>query len=476
MAKKPGGSTKVTALRRQAEEALRATRRDVATMPGKDVQQLVHELQVHQVELEMQNDELRRVQVELEAARDRYVDLYDGAPTGYLTLDSKGVILEANLPACTLLGINRKDLLGKPVIRFVAAKDQATCRRHIREMLNTGVRQACEVDLAPQNNTSIAVRFESLVVPDETGQHPRVRTVVLDITEHKRAEALALESQEGLLRQLILEERLRIGHDLHDGILQSLYAIGLGIEAGKLYCMEAPDKAEALLTRGIDELNSVMQEVRSFIGWLETEGLSEPALPTRDLDLSGLLHTMADTLARFHGRQVRVSVDATVATGLSHAQSLEILKLAKEALSNSLRHAQATLVQVSFLQRKGCVCLAVRDNGVGFDRNAVSGEEESGLANMAARAVSLGATLSVFSKPQQGTCLVLNLSKKNSKKDGTGQGGCPLRTHEKRACGSRRNAAANVQTEFPLDSLCACPFQGSHSTCALGEEAAGSEG
>ena len=77
MAKKPDEPTKVTALRQQAEELLRATKRDVAAMPVKDVQQLVHELPVHQIELEMQNDKLRRAQIELEAARDRYVDLYD---------------------------------------------------------------------------------------------------------------------------------------------------------------------------------------------------------------------------------------------------------------------------------------------------------------------------------------------------------------------------------------------------------------
>ena len=77
-------------------------------MPVKDVQQLVHELQVHQIELEMQNDELRRTQLELEAARDRYVDLYDFSPAGHLTLDTHGTIVEANLRAGTLLGINRK--------------------------------------------------------------------------------------------------------------------------------------------------------------------------------------------------------------------------------------------------------------------------------------------------------------------------------------------------------------------------------
>ena len=96
--------------------------------------------------------ELRRVQMELEEARDRYVDLYDGAPTGYLTLNPKGMILEANLPACTLLGINRKDLLGKPVVGFVAAKDQVTFHCHIREIFKAGARQACEVDLAQQDD------------------------------------------------------------------------------------------------------------------------------------------------------------------------------------------------------------------------------------------------------------------------------------------------------------------------------------
>ncbi len=123
MAKKPGGSTKPTGLRRQAEELLRTTKRDVAAMPVKDVQQLVHELQVHQIELEMQNDELRRTQLELETARDRYVNLYDFSPAGHLTLDMHGTIVEANLRAGTLLGVNRNKLIGQPLARFVAAED-----------------------------------------------------------------------------------------------------------------------------------------------------------------------------------------------------------------------------------------------------------------------------------------------------------------------------------------------------------------
>jgi len=116
--------------------------------------------------------ELRRVQMELEEARDRYVDLYDGAPTGYLTLNPKGMILEANLPACTLLGINRKDLLGKPVVGFVAAKDQVTFHCHIREIFKAGARQACEVDLAQQDDAPVSVQFESVAVRMRQGSIP----------------------------------------------------------------------------------------------------------------------------------------------------------------------------------------------------------------------------------------------------------------------------------------------------------------
>jgi len=133
---------------------LRATRRDIAAMPVKDVHQLVHELQVHQIELEMQNDELSRAQMELESARDRYVDLYDSSPAGHLTLDTHGTIVEANLRAGMLLGLTRNTLIGHALANLIAPSDADTFHRHGREVLKTGTRQTCEVQLRTKAGAS----------------------------------------------------------------------------------------------------------------------------------------------------------------------------------------------------------------------------------------------------------------------------------------------------------------------------------
>ena len=161
--------------------------RDIASMSAKDVHQLVHELQALQIEIETWNEELQRAQRELEAVRNRYVDLYDYSPAGYLTLDTEGKIVEANLTAGTILDINRKVLIGQPLAQFIEQDDLETFRLHWRKVLKSEMRQRCEVQLRKVAGAVRFVTIESSAAQDESGRTTLWRAMLRDITERKQA-------------------------------------------------------------------------------------------------------------------------------------------------------------------------------------------------------------------------------------------------------------------------------------------------
>ncbi|MDH5669042.1 MAG: response regulator [Nitrospira sp.] len=184
-AKKSDHSTNPTTLRQVAETRLQVTKRDVAAMPVKDVQHLIYELQVHQIELDMQNEELRRTQAALEASRDRYLELYDFSPAGHLKLDAAGRIVEANLKTGTLLGVPREQLIGQPLAQFLAEEDTDRFHRHWQEVLRTGTVHSCEVQLRKAARQSRWIHLDS--VAGQKGDKGHWQTSLLDISERKEA-------------------------------------------------------------------------------------------------------------------------------------------------------------------------------------------------------------------------------------------------------------------------------------------------
>ena len=130
--------------------------------------QLLHELRVHQIELEMQNEELRRAQEELEASRARYFDLYDLAPVGYFTLSEEGLILEANLTAARLLGVARGALVKQPLTRFILPEDQDIYYLHRKQLFETGAPQVRVAD-AEAGRRPFWARLEATTAQDGDG-------------------------------------------------------------------------------------------------------------------------------------------------------------------------------------------------------------------------------------------------------------------------------------------------------------------
>ena len=180
-----------SARRQRAEEIFRerAAKSPVRldALSAEETQLMLHELRVHQIELEMQNEELRRAQLELEAERAKYFDLYDLAPVGYCSVSRSGLILEANLTAAKLLGVARNMLFKRLISRFIVKEDQDIYYLMWKQLFETGAPQACELRMLKPDGTPIWVHLAATVARDAAGA-PVLRVVLRDITERKQAE------------------------------------------------------------------------------------------------------------------------------------------------------------------------------------------------------------------------------------------------------------------------------------------------
>lgn len=167
-------------LRRHAESVV--AKMVPPARPGADPAETVHELLVHQIELEMQNEELRRLQASLDAERARYFNLFDLAPAGYLTLDANNLIMEANLTSATLLGFPRQKLAKTRFSRFILPADQDIFYLMRKKLLGDGAPQKCELRMVKGDGTHFWTQLEATVAPVE-GEADSCRLLLSDMTD-----------------------------------------------------------------------------------------------------------------------------------------------------------------------------------------------------------------------------------------------------------------------------------------------------
>jgi PAS domain S-box-containing protein len=139
-------------------------------LSAKEIKGLVHELRIHQVELEMQNDKLRRTQLELQAAHDEYTDLYEFSPVGYITTSSDELILKANLTLSTLLGIEKTALIGAPLSLFVSKEAQDLFYFYRKKLIETGGAWTCEIVMVKADGSRFDAQLDSIQVSDAAGR------------------------------------------------------------------------------------------------------------------------------------------------------------------------------------------------------------------------------------------------------------------------------------------------------------------
>jgi PAS domain S-box-containing protein len=451
---KPKSSTTVAGLRGRAEARLKQRRKTQRTDDGgqrsaADTQRLLHELQVHQVELELQNAELQESRDEAEVALEKYTELYDFAPVGYFSLDEQGRILAVNLTGAALLGVERSRLTGRPLQRFVVPASRPIFLAFLEKVFATPDKQVCEVSILDEDGVAFWVDLQGAALPSPGGAPLSCRVAASDITALKRAaeaqrrlEALAainrelnleivrrqaveaalkesevrqgrlLEQSQHMQEQLrrlshqILqaheEERKRISRELHDEVTQTLVGINVHLETLTRATEANPRQLKGKIVRTQRLVEKAVSMVHRFARELRPTLLD-------DLGLVATVHSFLKDFTKRTGIRVHFTSFASgrIDQLASDARTV-FYRVAQEALTNVARHAEASQVKVSLLKLPEALCLEISDNGKSFAVEKVMDPKRNqrlGLIGMRERVEMVGGSLSIESAPGQGTTI-----------------------------------------------------------------------
>lgn len=410
-----------------------------------DTRRLLHELQIHRIELELQNEELQQAKAEVDANLEKYTDLYDFAPTGYFSIDEEGTILEVNLTGAALLGVERSRLAGRRFQLFMAPRSRAAFGVFLRSIFAGHKKQVCETSLLRAERPGFWADLQAMSAGENGHARRWCRVAVIDVSARKRAEsaqrradeltaanrhlekeivrrqvgeALLKKSEQRALqslhearelqaqlrrmaRQLLMVEenqRKQISRELHDKICQLLVGINVHLALFARTAVNDPKGIRRTLAPLRRLVVSGVKIVHRFARDLRPSALD-------DLGLVSALRSYAGDFPKRKGRQIRVSAGPG-AESLNNDKQTVLYRVAQQALANAVKHARASVIQVNIAATADGVSLEVVDNGKGFDAARVLSARNNkrlGMLGMRERVEMVGGRLVVESAPGQGT-------------------------------------------------------------------------
>lgn len=358
---------------REDSRARRALRGASKSIAGDDTRKLAARTQNHRTEQKMQGDKPLRIREDLTGSRERYAELYDSAPVGYVTLDADGVILEANLTACGLLGANRQSLLSKPLHRWVCRNSQDAFDLHRQGVFGSEKKQRCELALRRPDGTVLDAELESVVVADEVGGFRRSFTILSDISERKQAR-LAL-----LRKEAELNEAQRLAHvgswhwDTKADVIttsdEMLRIFGFDPasetmpdfkeQRGRCFPVDDWERLNAAVQNTLEAGVGYELDLKALHNgkhiWIRTQG---EVVQDADGEIVGLRGTVQDITERYW-TQIRRKIEFLTTRALAEAESLAeaapaILQVACESLGWTLGELWEVSPGEERLQFAGC--------------------------------------------------------------------------------------------------------------------------
>ena len=405
-AKEPAG------LRKRAERLLSRRAKPGQETAAGDTAKLIHELRVHQIELEMQNEELRKSQQEIEEFRQKYTDLYDFAPLAYFTFAKRGMILEANLAGASLLNMARAKLPLYAFISFISPESRGTFHRHLRSVFSTGKKEICELKLMKKGGASFHVSLESIASNDNENHPIQCRSIITDITERKRVEEDLQKAHEKLrqseerLQHLSArlidaqeEERKRFAAEVHDSFSASLSAMKHRIQS---------------IQSGNGSMNEQLEGLKGQVqALIEDSRRIQMALRPSILDDVGIVSALSWFTREFHKTYSHMKVTREIdleENQIPKAIKTPLFRICQEAFTNAAKHSKAKSIKLSLGKKEGSLRLEIQDNGVGIAGREISEVSKErgrglGLLSMEERASLSGGVFAIHSELGKGTTI-----------------------------------------------------------------------
>ena len=324
----------------------------------------------------------KTAELALKETNQRMQTVLDASPLSILSMDPAGRILGWNRGAERMFGWSEKEALGR-VCPTVPDEELDDFHDMIRRVL-AGEAFAGKVRYRrKKSGEPVRAAISAGPLIDGSGEKIGIVAILEDVTEREQA---------GEQLHALIEERERLMQDLHDSCIQSVYAIGLNLEECQRQVDQSPAKAARMIAEATASLNLVIQDLRSYITGNRREITGWRELQT---EIEKVIHASGE-----HGPALAVDVDAAAVSLLAPDQTLQLLQIVREGVSNIVRHANARTGGVSLQLQDEAVCLEVSDDGDGFDPDSQTGEG-LGLHHISARARKIGGRWRVISAPGQ---------------------------------------------------------------------------
>jgi chemotaxis family two-component system sensor kinase Cph1 len=359
---------RLSELREQAEKLLEEKITGVDQVKLEDVREIIHELQVHRIELEIQNEELRRVQAELQESQDKFLNLYNSAPIGYFTLDDSGVIREANNTGAKLLGTEKSKLRGVAFTHFISPDCQDMFYFHCRELFRKAAKQHCVLTLLRKDNTPFFAQIESSVLTDAGGRSPQHQIIVIDITERKQAEEKAREAEalkeiEQLRKELLAD----ISHELRTPLASIKGFSTMLLDYEKR--LKADEKRKYLRT--IDEATDRLVELISQLLDLSRLDAGKMVIDKKYTNLDKLLRDVIGE-ARVRSSRHRLKLDLSENLPWLNIDPKRIRQVIDNLIDNAAKYSEAdTEIIIAARRNAGDILISITDQGIGIPQQDI---------------------------------------------------------------------------------------------------------